>query len=77
MINDIKDLKTLFKLCRAQGITSFKMNGIEISFGNLPIEKYTIVNDEFESDELQGDDLIYYSTPQGQAELDKKVGIAK
>lgn len=39
MINDLKDLKALFKLCRAQGITQFKMNGIEISLGELPTEQ--------------------------------------
>ena len=36
MINDLKDLKALFKICRAQGITDFKMNGLEIKFGELP-----------------------------------------
>jgi hypothetical protein len=36
MINDLKDLRALLKLCRAQGITDFKMNGLEIKFGELP-----------------------------------------
>lgn len=36
MINDLKDLQKLFKICRAQGITEFKMNGIDIKFGDLP-----------------------------------------
>lgn len=39
MIKDLKDLKALFKLCRLQGITDFKMNGIEIKFGDLPISQ--------------------------------------
>lgn len=38
MINDLKDLKALFKLCRAQGVTAFKMNGIEVTLGDLPKE---------------------------------------
>lgn len=37
MINDLKDLQKLFKLCRVQGITDFKMNGLEIKFGELPV----------------------------------------
>lgn len=36
MITDLKDLKALFKLCRAQGVTDFKMNGIEVKLGELP-----------------------------------------
>lgn len=36
MINDLKDLKALFKLCRAQGITDFKMGELNIKFGDLP-----------------------------------------
>lgn len=36
MINDLKDLQKLFKLCRAQGITDFKMNGLELKLGEMP-----------------------------------------
>lgn len=36
MINDLKDLQKLFKLCRAQGVTSIKLNGVEINFGDMP-----------------------------------------
>ncbi len=38
MIQDLKDLKALFKLCRAQGITDFEMNGIKVKFGDIPTE---------------------------------------
>lgn len=37
MINDLKDLQKLFKLCRAQGVNSIKLGGVEISFGDLPM----------------------------------------
>lgn len=68
MINDLKDLKALFKLCRAQGIIDFKMNGLEIKFGDLPQDK----NFQFESDnsspyanfpdgELTPEQLAFYS----------------
>ncbi len=37
MINDLKDLQKLFKLCRAQGIKELKLGGgLEISFGDMP-----------------------------------------
>lgn len=73
MINDLKDLQKLFKLCRAQGILDFKMNGIEIKFGDLPQKQSQVIDemDENPSDE----DLLYYSSAQGQQEIDKKVGM--
>lgn len=53
MITDLKDLQKLLKLCRAQGITDFKMNGLEIKFGDLPIEsKRSISIEESESSDL-------------------------
>lgn len=36
MIKDIKDLRAVFKLCRAQGVTEIKLNGVEIKFGEMP-----------------------------------------
>jgi hypothetical protein len=51
MINDLKDLKKLFQLCRAQGITAFKMNGVEVTFGDLPIE----TNGALQPQEIQQD----------------------
>lgn len=61
MINDLKDLKALFKLCRAQGVTAFKMNGIEVTLGDLPVPHGT-------SQEAQGEELEsnpYAGFPQG------------
>lgn len=74
MINDIKDLKALFKLCRAQGVTDFKMQGIEIKFGDMPQPQGSIIQGE-ESDALTDEDLMFYSTPAGQAEIEKKIGL--
>jgi hypothetical protein len=73
MINDLKDLKSLFKLCRAQGITQFKMNGIEISFGDLPADQKASYNEEtiqdpaspwanFPQGELTPEQLMFYSS---------------
>lgn len=76
MINDLKDLRALFKLCRAQGITDFKMGEIEITLGSLPEKSSSLQGeDDAESTMPSDDDLLYYSTPQGQAELDRKVGM--
>lgn len=36
MISDLKDLKALFKICRIQGVTEIKLNGVEIKFGDMP-----------------------------------------
>jgi len=56
MINDLKDLKSLFKLCRAQGITNFKMNGIEIDFGDLPAtsQEYSSIEEQVEINPYDG-----------------------
>lgn len=72
MINDLKDLKALFKLCRAQGITIFKMNGIEVNFGDLPQEQNASYAQETNQDpaspwanfpqgELSPEQLAFYS----------------
>ena len=71
MINDLKDLKALFKLCRAQGITAFKMNGIEITLGDLPqgegSQSQDVIQDpaspwaNFPSGELTPEQLAFYS----------------
>lgn len=82
MIQDIKDLKALFKLCRAQGITEFKMNGIEIKFGDLPtgpIQEEQVLNpanrfDNFPQGELTPEQLMFYSSggdPKDDPELNK------
>lgn len=36
MINNLKDLKALVKLCRSQGITTIKVEGAELTLGDLP-----------------------------------------
>jgi hypothetical protein len=60
MITDLKDLKALFKLCRAQGITAFKMNGIEVTLGALPVPQGT--SQEIEEPESNS----YAGFPQGR-----------
>ena len=72
MINDIKDLQKLFKLCRAQGVTNFKFNGVEVIFGDMPqVPHGTMQSDEistdnpyanFPSGELTPEQLMFYSS---------------
>lgn len=72
MITDLKDLKALFKLCRAQGVTDFKMNGIEVKLGELPVPHGTTVDsiDETEASTYAGfpqgvltpEQLMFYSS---------------
>lgn len=68
---DIKELKALFKLCRAQGVTELDLNGLKVKFGDLPmtpeqvdaqsyqdpVSKYA----NFPSGELTPDQLAFYS----------------
>jgi len=76
MISDLKDLKALFKLCRAQGITDLKLNGIEIKLGNLPEERYQANDvDEGALQEPSQEDILFWSSDRGQEILDKKVGL--
>lgn len=36
MVDSLKDLKKLIVLCRAQGVDSIKLNGVELTLGALP-----------------------------------------
>lgn len=68
---DIKELKALFKVCRAQGVTELELNGLKVKFGDLPltqeqvdaqayqdpVSKYA----NFPSGELTPDQLAFYS----------------
>lgn len=71
MINDLKDLQKLLKLCRVQGITDFKMNGLEIKFGDLPqtLAQSNEISQEapsqfanFPQGELTPEQLMFYSS---------------
>ncbi len=77
MINDLKDLKALFKLCRAQGVTEIKLSGVEISFGSLPDVPQGTIQESPELEDVPSDEnILFWSTPQGQEILDKKTGVS-
>jgi hypothetical protein len=56
MIKDLKDLQHLFKICRKQGITDFKLGDIEIKFGELPKDSTSesILEEEVEINPYDG-----------------------
>lgn len=82
MINDIKDLRAVFKLCRAQGVTEIKLNGVEIKFGDMPAGPLASTSQDpdlesstpwanFPDRVLTPEELIYYSSggkPPGEEE---------
>lgn len=70
MITDLKDLKALLKLCRSQGITEIKVQGVEIKFGDLPQAQSSAIQEteeptnpytNFPTGELTPEQLMFYS----------------
>jgi CO dehydrogenase/acetyl-CoA synthase gamma subunit (corrinoid Fe-S protein) len=52
MINDLKDLKSLLKLCRSQGVTEIKLDTVEFKLGDMPTgPKSSSVQDQTETDD--------------------------
>lgn len=39
MIDNLKDLEKLLKLCRKQGVTDIKLGSVELKLGDLPTER--------------------------------------
>lgn len=50
MIESLKDLEKLLKLCRKQGITDIELGNIKLKFGDLPSDKSVVLEDEITSD---------------------------
>lgn len=50
MINNLNELQKLLKLLRKQGVQEFKMGGIELKLGDLPVERQAVVEDEIPED---------------------------
>ena len=67
MINDLKDLEKLFKICRKQGVETIQIQGIAVSFSDMvPGRTGTDDAKEETTEELSAEDLMYYAV-QGQA----------
>lgn len=84
MINNLKDLDALFKLCRKRGIPEMEISGIKFKVGDLPKEGARAGDDtETDSDNPYGDfpdrvltneELIYYSSGGAQGTAPPEVG---
>jgi len=71
MIQNLKDLERLLKLCRKQGVTEVKLGDVELKFGDLPPESRPsrdqdlIPTDnpyaDFPDGELTPEQLMFYS----------------
>lgn len=72
MIENIKDLEKLLKLCRRQGVTEINLGSVSFKLGDLPPEKDkntdVLIEDpedqwaNFPAGELTNDQLAYYSS---------------
>lgn len=83
MIDSLKDLEKLLKLCRKQGVLEFEHNGTKIKLGDLPaaLGSQASLDDpmnpyaNFPTGELSPEQLMFYSAggvPENDPEL--KVG---
>lgn len=68
MIESLKDLEKLLRLCRKQGVTEIKLGSVELKLGDMPQEKAQLEHDpvdplrNFPSGELSAEQLMFYST---------------
>ena len=71
MIDSLKDLERLLKLCRKQGVLELKIRGCEFRLGDKPTETGTEITDETgkqaEQEILSQEDLMFYSAAPGEA----------
>lgn len=67
-IENIKDLEAVLKLCRKQGLESIKIDGIEISFGDLPDSKPKLDSKTPENSEITYTDeqMLFWSSAVGE-----------
>jgi hypothetical protein len=61
LIKDLKELATLLKLCRKQGVTEITLDGTVIKFGDLPARSSESSDDAIPTDELTPEQLAFYS----------------
>jgi hypothetical protein len=69
MIENLKDLEKLLKLCRKQGVTEIATATVTLKFGDMPQERSTqAINDpadpyaNFPQSELSPTQLAFYSS---------------
>ena len=71
MIDSLKDLEKLLKLCRKQGVTEIKVAGCEFKLGEMPTEQKLVNIDQdvvtdpyanFPQGDLTPEQLMFYSS---------------
>ena len=72
MVQNLKDLEKLLKLCRRQGVTEINLGSVSFKLGDLPPEKDKSIENNFEDNDdpyanfpvgdLTSDQLAYYSS---------------
>lgn len=71
MIENLKELEKLLKLCRKQGVTEINLNGIAVKLGELPFDSTNVKNlaeevgdkyQNFPDGELTPEQLMFYSS---------------
>lgn len=66
MIKDQKELQSLLKLCRKQGVTEITLEGVSIKFGSLPTRKTSdddTDDEDMPTDGLTPEQLMFFSAP--------------
>ena len=58
MIENLKDLQAVLKLCRKQGVTSIKLGGTEITFGEIPKKSGSPQDEDVPDDPLSDEPTI-------------------
>lgn len=62
MIKSLEELATFLKICRKQGVTDIKFEGVSVVFGELPSKNRKTDDDgEVQTDELSPEQLAFYS----------------
>lgn len=84
IVDSLKDLEKLLKLCRKQGVQEIDIHGVKIKLGDLPIESTALAAAEessnpyanFPDGELSPEQLAFYSVgglPENDPFLKEKV----
>ena len=61
MVKDLKSLKQLLSICRKAGVTEITLDGMNIKFGDEPMQPSNVKSEDEEEQILNPDDLIFYS----------------
>lgn len=86
MIDSLKDLERLLKICRKQGVQKIEFDNVKLELGDLPVDlsagqsASSQVDDpykNFPAGELSPEQLMFYSaggTPENDPELKNEAG---